>query len=366
MKVLLLVASPAFSEGLAFFHDELGFTIEKISPAENPSLAELSGHGLTICLDKNADVGPVSLRVVTEDTNLIGTTKVGPNGTRIIFSSKGSDVKLPTSKEAVLAFDGAGNAQWTTGRAGMLYRNLLPAGSWDYVASHIKIPGSGEVPDWVHYHDAGFQIIYCYKGAAKLVYEDQGDPFMFSAGDCVLQPPLIRHRVLESYDDLEVIEVVAPLNHSTFTDHTMDLPTGKLEPERSFSGQHFIWDQSATRSWDTINKPSAASFQVGETGISQASAHQGGVRILRPAGTPATKESFTPFSKDPRANFMLWFILTGTADFHEQSEDSTRSVNGGDTIVSINTSLGLVGTSFQNYSDDFTILEVQLPVEVIE
>ncbi|MCH1511954.1 MAG: hypothetical protein L7S58_00095 [Acidimicrobiales bacterium] len=366
MKVLLLVPSPAFSEGLAFFHDELGFTIEKISPAENPSLAELSGHGLTICLDKNADAGPVSLRVVTEDMNLIGTTKVGPNGTRIIFSAKGSDVKLPTSKEAVFAFGDAGHAQWTTGRADMLYRDLLPAGSWDYVASHIKIAGSGKVPDWVHYHDADFQIIYCYKGAAKLVYEDQGDPFMFSAGDCVLQPPLIRHRVLESYDDLEVIEVVAPLNHSTFTDHMMGLPTGKLEPERSFSGQHFIWNQSATRRWDTVNKLGGASFQVGETGISQASGYQGGVRILRPAGSPVTKEPFTPFLKDPRANFTLWFILTGTADCHEQSEDSTRSVNGGDAIVSINSSLGLVGTSFQNYSDDFTVLEVQLPAEVME
>jgi quercetin dioxygenase-like cupin family protein len=363
MKFLLLVASPAFSEGLAFFHDELGFTIEKISPAENPSLAELSGHGLTICLDKNADVGPVSLSVITEDTDLIGTTKIGPNGTRIIFSSKGSDVKLPISKDPVLAFDGADSAQWTPGRAGMLYRNLLPAGSWNYVASHIKIPGSGVVPDWVHYHDASFQIIYCYKGAAKLVYEDQGAPFVFSAGDCVLQPPLIRHRVLESYDDLEVIEVVTPLNHSTFTDHMMDLPTGQLEPERSFSGQRFIWDQSATRSWDTANGFSTSSLQVSKTGIGEASAHQGGVRILRPAGTPAMKESFAPFSKDPEADFILWFILTGTADLHDQSGESTRSVNGGDAIVSINTSLGLVGTSFRNYSDDFTILEVQLPME---
>ena len=40
-----------------------------------------------------------------------------------------------------------------------------------------------------------------------MVYEDQGEPFIMREGDCVLQPPQIRHRVLESSGPLEVIEV---------------------------------------------------------------------------------------------------------------------------------------------------------------
>ena len=53
MKFHLVVPSPSFDEGLAFFLDELGFTLERITPSENPSLAILTGFGISICLDKN-------------------------------------------------------------------------------------------------------------------------------------------------------------------------------------------------------------------------------------------------------------------------------------------------------------------------
>jgi uncharacterized protein YjlB len=38
----------------------------------------------------------------------------------------------------------------------------------------------------------------------------QGDPFCFHAGDCVLQPPEIRHRVLETSAAFEVVEIGCP------------------------------------------------------------------------------------------------------------------------------------------------------------
>eukprot|EP01052_Picozoa_sp_SAG31_P001309 SAG31_NODE_44_length_31168_cov_16.507290_19_plen_124_part_00 len=59
----------------------------------------------------------------------------------------------------------------------------------------------------VHFHRVAFQIIYCLKGWVRLSYEGQGPPFVLRAGDCVLQPPTIRHRVLESGDGLEVVEL---------------------------------------------------------------------------------------------------------------------------------------------------------------
>ena len=70
--------------------------------------------------------------------------------------------------------------------------------------------------DYVHYHNVRFQIIYCYKGWVRVVYEDQGTPFVLQAGDCVLQPPRIRHRVIESSPGLEVIEIASPAEHETF------------------------------------------------------------------------------------------------------------------------------------------------------
>jgi quercetin dioxygenase-like cupin family protein len=41
-------------------------------------------------------------------------------------------------------------------------------------------------------------MIYCHRGWVRVVYEDQGEPFVMHPGDCVLQPPGIRHRVLEA------------------------------------------------------------------------------------------------------------------------------------------------------------------------
>ena len=130
---------------------------------------------------------------------------------------------------------------WIRGRAGMEYRDLVPdrmAGRM--ITSHIRLTEGGEVPDYVHYHKADLQIIYCIKGRIRVVYEDQGDPFWLEVGDWVLQPPEIRHRVLECSAGSEVIEVTMPAEHETWIDHDMVLPTGRLDPDREFGGVRFV------------------------------------------------------------------------------------------------------------------------------
>jgi len=82
-----------------------------------------------------------------------------------------------------------------------------------------------------------------------LVYEGQGEPFWLRPGDCVLQPPGIRHRVLESRGGLEVLEIASPAEHETTLDHEMQLPTGAITPDRLFGGQRFVRHQAATAPW---------------------------------------------------------------------------------------------------------------------
>jgi hypothetical protein len=66
----------------------------------------------------------------------------------------------------------------------MQYRNLLPGRlGGELVASHIRIPRGGLVPDYVHWHDIRLQLIFCYKGWVRVVYEDQGPPFVMQPGD---------------------------------------------------------------------------------------------------------------------------------------------------------------------------------------
>ncbi|HEY2846811.1 MAG TPA: cupin domain-containing protein, partial [Pyrinomonadaceae bacterium] len=107
------------------------------------------------------------------------------------------------------------------------------------IASHIRLTDGGEVPDYVHYHKIDFQVIYCKKGRIKVVYEDQGEPFWLEAGDLVLQPPEIRHRVLECTAGAEVIEISSPAEHETWVEHELDLPNETVDRERLFGGRRF-------------------------------------------------------------------------------------------------------------------------------
>jgi quercetin dioxygenase-like cupin family protein len=128
--------------------------------------------------------------------------------------------------------------EWHRGRAGMEYRDLIPGRlGGGLIASHIRVVAGGPVPDYVHYHDLAFQLIYCHRGWVRLVYEDQGEPFVLREGACVVQPPAIRHRVLESSPGLEVIELASPAVHPTHVEHALELPNGA--DDREWAGQRF-------------------------------------------------------------------------------------------------------------------------------
>src|SRR4029078_9606550 len=105
-------------------------------------------------------------------------------------------------------------------RVGIVYPHLIPRRlGGRYIASHISIPEGGPVADWVHYHRIALQIIYVRRGWVRVVYPDGCEPFVMREGDLVIQPPEVRHRVLESSDGLEVIEISAPAVHATYADH---------------------------------------------------------------------------------------------------------------------------------------------------
>jgi quercetin dioxygenase-like cupin family protein len=166
------------------------------------------------------------------------------------------------------------------GRAGMRYRDLIPG--WlggRYIASHITITDGGPVDDWVHFHAVAFQMIYVRSGWVRVVYEDQGAPFVMHAGDMVLQPPYIRHRVLESSAGLEVIEIGCPALHKTLGDHDMDLPNA-ADPDRLFAGQRFLWHRAAETPWTAFSDGEAQ-----ETGMQDATGGLAVVRSIRPAGS---------------------------------------------------------------------------------
>jgi mannose-6-phosphate isomerase-like protein (cupin superfamily) len=65
-----------------------------------------------------------------------------------------------------------------------------------------------------HLHDVRFQMNYVLKGWITSEFEGHGIHTM-KAGDAWLQPPRIRHKVLDYSADCELLEVVMPANFAT-------------------------------------------------------------------------------------------------------------------------------------------------------
>jgi quercetin dioxygenase-like cupin family protein len=65
-----------------------------------------------------------------------------------------------------------------------------------------------------HYHDVQFQLIYVLKGWLRSEFEGQGTITM-RQGSAWIQPPRIRHSVVDYSDDCEVLEVILPADFET-------------------------------------------------------------------------------------------------------------------------------------------------------
>ena len=66
----------------------------------------------------------------------------------------------------------------------------------------------------LHYHDVDFQMVYVLKGWIRSEFEGQGAITM-PVGSSWIQPPGIRHRVLDYSDDCEVLEIILPADFDT-------------------------------------------------------------------------------------------------------------------------------------------------------
>jgi Cupin domain len=65
-----------------------------------------------------------------------------------------------------------------------------------------------------HYHDVEFQMVYVLKGWIKGEYDGAGTVTM-REGSCWLQPPKIKHAVLDYSDDCELLEIILPADFAT-------------------------------------------------------------------------------------------------------------------------------------------------------
>jgi hypothetical protein len=67
-----------------------------------------------------------------------------------------------------------------------------------------------------HYHDLDLQLVYVLNGWIRAEFEGQGEHTM-RKGTCWLQPPRIKHTVLDYSDDCELLEINLPAEFETVT-----------------------------------------------------------------------------------------------------------------------------------------------------
>ncbi|MGI9606467.1 MAG: cupin domain-containing protein [Acidimicrobiales bacterium] len=269
-------------------HERRGYRLSLIRPADAPRTAVLDRGDEQVRLDCTVAGDPFTEEV-----------------------TDGLDDTLPANTPKFV-ISRAADGDFGTGRAGMQYRDLIPERQGGrYIASHIAIPEGGPVPDYVHHHHIRFQMIFCHAGWADLVYEDQGPPFRMEAGDCVLQPPHIRHRVLHTSDAFEVVEISSPAAHDTLRDHDLELPNDALDPDRDFGGQTFVWHRAGRAEWTPWGP---RGFEHADFGIGAATGGLARVATVRADGTAELE------SLECSDEFCLWFVRSGTAELHRNGQ----------------------------------------------
>jgi len=342
---------------LNFFVGELGFRVDAIWPADGPHTAVISGYGTRIKLALGATGSAGVIQIACDDPKSIAngeTVLTAPNGTIIELMHSDAEIEVPSGIQSLVISNASSDDEWGVGRAGMRYRDLISDRQGGrFIASHIHIPSGGPVPDYVHFHKIRFQMIFCHRGWVRVVYEDQGEPFVMQAGDCVLQPPRIRHRVLESSDDLKVIEIGCPAEHETIADHSLALPTPAVNTDRDFSGQRFVRHVAVSAQWRSWRH---GGYEYRDTGIGVATSALAGARVVRPASAASATSSPPPATSETHSGeFYLMFVLNGSVTV---SLDGKQQRFGESDCVTIPAQMRF---GISEPSSDCEILEVALP-----
>lgn len=333
---------------LPFFGKVLGMRLDMIYPADNPAVAVYSGHGLRVRLEQDTGEPPGLLRILTDAPFADGARRLtSPGGTRVEVEELNPPLVLPTTEHAFVVRRLADGAPWVIGRAGMQYRDLVPSRlGGAMIASHIRIPDGGPVPDMVHFHKVGFQLIFCINGWVDVLYEDQGGMRRLTPGDCFIQPPEIRHRVMEASDGIEVIEIGVPAEHVTEIDHVMTLPTPDLRPDREWQGQRFVHNLAKDAVWQPFRLPG---FVARDTTIAANTGGVAGVQVVRRG------EGATAWARHD-ADILFGFVMAGELTLEGEGKDPYRLVRGDAWVIPPG-----MATRWADPSADVEILEVSLP-----
>ena len=157
------------------------------------------------------------LRKAKRATPSARTARKLPARRRVVAGKGKAKAKAAPRKQTFVASHHHPDAFDAGLRSYAKYRDLGIAAATNGLArAHvIKMvpPCDPKVVSKRHYHDVDFQMIYVLKGWITGEYE--GEVVTMREGSCWLQPPKIKHKVLDYSDDCELLEIILPADFDT-------------------------------------------------------------------------------------------------------------------------------------------------------
>jgi hypothetical protein len=165
----------------------------------------------------------------------------------------------------------------------------------------------------------------------------------------VLQPPEIRHRVLESSAGLEVIEVACPAEYETRADNEMRLPTREVLPDRLFGGQRFALHRASEASWAPWRLDG---FEARDTGIAAATNGLAAARVVK------SNSAATAMAHGHAGELLFLFILQDELNIDSRGHGNYQLMGGDSCVIP-------AGVDYTLKADaGLEMLEVSLPAEL--
>jgi hypothetical protein len=130
----------------------------------------------------------------------------------------------------------------------------------------------------------------------------------------------------EASPGLEVLEIGGPAEHETLREHAFDLPTARLQPDRSFGGQRFVRHVAANATWQPC---AGGGFEYRDTGIAEATAGLASVQVLRAL---PIQPSATSAARVPSGRLLFLSVLTGRLSLRG-STMGAQQLDRGDACV---------------------------------
>jgi quercetin dioxygenase-like cupin family protein len=215
-------------------------------------------------------------------------------------------------------------------------------------AEHVRGTGPTNTTGW-HCHDLDFQLVYCLKGFVRFKTEDDRT-ITLKAGDGAYVPPLYCHNETEFSDDYEVLQITAPADYKTIAGRDAPRPRRAARKGRV---DRFAVGYDRPEAYKAGDGPRAF-LAYRDIGVTEATGRRVNINIVRMNEARDASTGWHYHTLSCQFIYVLkgWtkVVVEGEGEFTLRAGDAMTIPHG-------------VRHDVPGFSDDFTVLELNMPAD---